>query len=623
MILKCFQKVYYSRFLDEITMGYDVLLIQPPFGSIDMPSVGLSTLNAVLKHSHISSKIIYGNMIYARFIDHKTPSLYHRMGLVQSTSLAGEWVFASEAFQSRVHKQQEYVKNYLDPSVVVPMLGEKISFDELKEAKSKVQEFINQLVQVILTSQPVIVGFSSLFQQTCASIAIAKALKEKDSKIVTVMGGGNCLEPMSNAIKEVTKGVIDYIFEGEAEFEFLEFCKKILEGRKEEYNGKRVIRCQPVMELDLLPIPDYSDYFEQLKEYGIKIEAIKLPFESSRGCWWGQRSNCLFCGLNGTTIQYRRKSNERIIEEIEYLTQKYDVEYLQATDNIMPRDLPESLYSNYKPPKKLKTIYYEVKPTLSFDQLFNLEKSAVNSLQPGLESLNDHLLKLLRKGLTGTNNIRFLRDCKTLGIRTDWNLLYSIPGERKEDYEDIIRIIPKIYHLRPPDYLGPINIQRYSPLFNEPERYGIKEVRPVESYSYIFPKETNLNDLALYFDGEFNTVFKGQLKERFYSEVDKWRSAWKDGDPPSLQMIKITDDFYLIEDSRKGQNKIKVLTKDYYTIISRLREPMTVNKCKNMFELEEIEHYYKNLLKWGLIIEIGDRVVSLVCEPIRALSSKH
>ncbi|MHA1973714.1 MAG: RiPP maturation radical SAM C-methyltransferase [Candidatus Hodarchaeales archaeon] len=600
-------------------MHYDVLLIQPPFGSIDMPSLGLSTINAVLKANQISSKVIYSNMIYTRLLDQKFPGLYHRLGLVQSTSLAGEWVFASKAFNSDNLMNKEYLQGYYETGVVVPMLGDIVEISEIEMAKTKVDPFIKQIIELIVSYNPKIVGFSSLFQQTCSSIAIAQKIKEKIPKVITVLGGSNFLDPMSIAITEVTTDIIDYIFEGEAEFEFLEFCQRIIENKEAFDSNKRVIKCQPVMNLDSLPIPDYNDYFEQLEEYKIKLEAIKLPFESSRGCWWGERVNCLFCGLNGMTIQYRRKSNARIIEEIEHLTQKYDVQYLQATDNIMPQDLPASLYSNYKPPARLKTIYYEVKPTLNFDQLSYLEKSAVNSLQPGLESLNDHLLKLLRKGITGTNNIRFLRDCKTLGIRTDWNLLYAIPGETVDDYYDIMRIIPKISHLRPPDYIGPINIQRFSPLFNEPEKYGIKNIRPVKSYSYVFPKETNLNDLALYFDGEFDTIFKGELKKKFYNEVEMWRNKWKSGEPPTLQMIKLTKDFYLVEDSRSGEAKVRVLTRFYYSVLTRLREPKMIDKVKDNLEKEGLNNYYNKLLEWDFIVEIGRRVVSLVCEPLRAL----
>jgi radical SAM superfamily enzyme YgiQ (UPF0313 family) len=52
--------------------------------------------------------------------------------------------------------------------------------------------------------------------------------------------------------------------------------------------------------LDSLPIPDYTEYFEELKECGLenKFSKTVIPYESSRGCWWGEKTMCTFCGVN-------------------------------------------------------------------------------------------------------------------------------------------------------------------------------------------------------------------------------------------------------------------------------------------------------------------------------------
>ena len=588
-----------------------VVLIQPPFGTLDMPSVGLSTLKASLTRFNIDSTIIYASNLFARLL--RNIDLYNRLSLIQSTSLAAEWIFATEAFPNSSQKHLEYFEKILRPNVSVPMLGTLVTAEELLEARSIVKNFLTLLTKEILAFHPRIVGFSTLFQQTCPSLAIAKYLKEVSPELITVLGGGNCFYPMNQALKEISSPIIDFIFEGEADFAFKDFCVNLLQNDG-QLPTNSLIEFTPAIDLDLLPFPDYDDYFAQLQETGITLPTKKIGFESSRGCWWGQKTNCLFCGLNGPSLQYKRKSLARIQEEIEHLSTKYQPDYLQATDNIMPKDLPTGL-SNLKLPPNLKTIYYEVKPTLTFDELNLLEKSRINALQPGIESLNDHLLQLLRKGLTGANNVRFLRDCKTLGIRTDWNLLYAIPGEQKDDYEDIIRIIPKITHLRPADYIGPINIQRYSPLFNEPEKYEICNIKPVEAYSHVFPDDTNTENLALYFDSEFKTIFQGNLKNRLTTEVEKWKQSWQSSDPPSLRVIMLNEDYYLVEDSRKRKLNPKVLTKDYFSILHRLLEPDLIRKVRLEVEQAGLEDLYRDLLSWDFIVEIGTRVVSLLCYP--------
>ncbi len=46
-------------------------------------------------------------------------------------------------------------------------------------------------------------------------------------------------------------------------------------------------------------------------------DRIFVPYETSRGCWWGQKKHCTFCGLNPLGMNYRAKSPERAVEIID------------------------------------------------------------------------------------------------------------------------------------------------------------------------------------------------------------------------------------------------------------------------------------------------------------------
>ena len=59
-----------------------------------------------------------------------------------------------------------------------------------------------------------------------------------------------------------------------------------------------------------------------------------------------------------------------------------------------------------------------------------------------------------------------------------WNLLCGFPGERPEDYEETARLIPLITHLQPPSSVSRFRLDRFSPMFENPEKYGITEVAP-------------------------------------------------------------------------------------------------------------------------------------------------
>src|SRR6185503_17197707 len=67
-----------------------------------------------------------------------------------------------------------------------------------------------------------------------------------------------------------------------------------------------------VLDLDEVPAPDYEPYYRQLRAHpATAAVSPTLLVETSRGCWWGVRSHCTFCGLNGATMAFRSKTPDR------------------------------------------------------------------------------------------------------------------------------------------------------------------------------------------------------------------------------------------------------------------------------------------------------------------------
>ena len=76
--------------------------------------------------------------------------------------------------------------------------------------------------------------------------------------------------------------------------------------------------------MDALPYPDFDDYFARHAASPLEeeIEAL-LFFETSRGCWWGEKHHCKFCGLNGSRLAYRSKYPRRAVDELVYLHRRH------------------------------------------------------------------------------------------------------------------------------------------------------------------------------------------------------------------------------------------------------------------------------------------------------------
>ena len=116
-----------------------------------------------------------------------------------------------------------------------------------------------------------------------------------------------------------------------------------------------------------------------------------------------------------------------------------------------------------------------------------LREAGIRTLQPGIESFSDAVLALMRKGVSGLQNIQLLKWCKELGIEPYWNILWGFPGEPPEEYARMADLVPLLSHLQPPIGYGSIRLDRFSPNFADAERLGFTDVRPLAPYGHVYP----------------------------------------------------------------------------------------------------------------------------------------
>ncbi len=593
----------------------DVVLIQPPFALLDQPSLGLSNLKTILVENNIKTEIIYANLL---FLGRISPRLYHQIQISPAEEMIADWLFATAAFPSASEKHKRYEQYLRTQKIsIVEFSAKFVQMENVLKIKKEIQPFIDELVGRILTRHPKIVGLSCGITKTFACIALANALKKINPEIITVLGGQKFPESMGQKLMQIAPS-IDYIFSGEADFEFLQFCSNILNHNK--FPDTHFIDCKPVEDLNSLPYPDYSDFLEQFEKFGTKDLKAKGPaviFESSRGCWWGHSSHCCFCGLDESSIHFRTKSPERIRKEIIALYNKYKVLNFYASDNILAKNFPTQVFKEFEKPRGLRGLFYEARPNMTFEDLQIMKRAGSNSIQPGLENLNDHLLLLLNKRTTALNNIRFLRDCRSLSMFAFWNFLYAIPGETSEDYLEILDLIPFIAHLQPPVNFNAVRLMRYSPLYEEHEKYEIKDIHPLDGYSSLFPDTENIDDLAWIFTGNYRTAFSSNpdLKERLSNAIKNWQNQFYK-DNPSLTLKKESDNSYTIEDTRPiAKISTQTLDEGHVQILKLLETPRQDQTIDSHLKSRELQQNLDELREWGYVLSNKNRFLALPTAP--------
>ncbi|NRQ40661.1 RiPP maturation radical SAM protein 1 [Nonomuraea sp. NN258] len=292
----------------------------------------------------------------------------------------------------------------------------------------------------------------------------------------------------------------------------------------------------PYSRLDDSPPPDYGEYFDRAESLGLLAPAehreVWIPFESARGCWWGAKHHCTFCGLNGTSMAFRAKSPERVAAELAEQARRYRSFRFEAVDNILDPRYLEELFprlrdSDYE-------LFYEVKANLSRAQLKRLAESGVRHIQPGLESLSTPVLRLMRKGVTAAQNVNVLRWAQHYGIEVSWNLLWGFPGERADDCAAQAALIPHLAHLRPPESAARIWLERFSPLYSRPEEFPVRHRRPDPGYRHVYPAEVDLEKVAYFFEHEFEHALPDVAYEELGQAAADWAAAWSGARRPVL-----------------------------------------------------------------------------------------
>lgn len=331
------------------------------------------------------------------------------------------------------------------------------------------------------------IGLTSTFEQTSASIALLRAVRDLHPEIVTVLGGANCEGEMADGLQSL-QAPVDFLFSGECEEVFPDFLDNLTRG---PLPRAKVIRGSPNRRLELLPRPDFSEYFQQVQPLlvsgQLNLADLMIVYESSRGCWWGEKQHCTFCGLNGEGMTSRSKAATSVIDDLVFMSQKYGVNRFLMADNIMPHEYFASLVPQLSAMNTDLQLFYEQKANLTMRNIVALMSAGITAIQPGIESLSTPLLRRMRKGVSASQNIMLLRYAMAAGMYLEWNLLWGFPGDSVLEYSDMSELLPLLCHLQPPSGLWHISLDRFSPYHVNPTAFGIENLRPFSCYQQIYP----------------------------------------------------------------------------------------------------------------------------------------
>lgn len=608
-----------------------ILFVVMPWHSLHLPSLGTGILSTIV-HEHRSAtrysvETLYANLQWAHYLEQATggavtPAKYALLGEDLFFQATGEWIFTPALHEDPEWKLTEYCSAFE---------GSREDLDLALAAYRVSAGFIDRVVDEIVAKAPDIVGLTSVFQQNVASLALAKQLKKRAPHITVIMGGSNCDGVQGPALHR-NYPFLDFVFSGESDHAFKRFLEH-LEGEiaiekvpnvswRDAGGASVTNRHGQLPKASDFVIPFHDDYFTQAMESPVAhhIEP-NIVAESARGCWWGQKHHCTFCGLNGMGMVYRSKDPEVFLAELDYLIRRHQSLDVVLADNILDMKYLTTVLPAIAARQWDVRIHYEIKANFKREQLEALRDAGVWHIQPGIESLSTTVLKIMDKGTTGPQNVKLLRECEELNLTTTWNLLAGFPGEVEEDYRHIERQIPALVHLQPPSGATRLAVERFSPYFND-RSLGFAERRPSLYYSMLYglPRE-EVEDIVYIFDDDKAGV-EDEVIDDMQRAVETWHIAYKSG---STLIKHDTGDSIIIEDRRSGWPKRDHALRDpgsakLYRALARPQSLAALATTAALAEAGETEGSIAGKIAGfiadGLVFEDGGSFIALATDKI-------
>jgi ribosomal peptide maturation radical SAM protein 1 len=618
---------------------YRISLVNLPFAPIHIPSLALLQLQAVTERacgSDVRIRIIDATHDTADFLGIE---LYTQIAGNLDANMAGlgDWFFRECAFPQSPHNEQAYFMRFFrTPGTFVA-----VHRDQIRRKRHDAGQLLGEIIDRYQLDEDDLVGFTSMFCQTVAACAMARELKRRAPRIITVMGGANCESPMGEAIVEAVD-VIDFVFSGPALKSFPALVAHLVAGEDPARHAINGVLSKRNTSRDRRHLPmaghsdcagasalgderdineplevDYTPFLAGFEaRFGGKLRP-SLPFETSRGCWWGAKAHCTFCGLNGQSMAYRAMQPDLAVAQFQRLFGYAGrLARLQSVDNILPREYLTEVLPRLSPPDSIH-MFYEVKADLSLAELKVLARAHVTEIQPGIEALSTSTLKLMKKGTSAFQNVSFIKHCMEVGIRPDWNLLVGFPGEQESVYEKYLRDIPRLTHLPPPHGAFPIRFDRFSPYYMRAREYGL-DLHAHDWYRFVYPFDDGiLERLAYYFlnhdvgAGYLHAVAK-HLRSLQRAVAD-WRAAWNDTARRPALVLRDESGSSVVSDSRPAFAGTHVLTESQVRILRELTHPQRVDALTTRFG-QSASSDVRYLLERGLLFEEDGRLLALLAD---------
>ncbi|MFN8463904.1 MAG: RiPP maturation radical SAM C-methyltransferase [Caldilineaceae bacterium] len=611
-----------------------VLLVSMPWTTLTEPSLGLSLLRAILDGKGIPCRVWHLNLFMLQYLRADT---YNALANVFALN---DFLFGGVLDPHVSHRQERWLRLKTKQLLRFGLIDEQahggsegVVAKLLHLRQEVIPTWLQGCADTIAQSPATLVGFTCMFDQTIASVALAKLVKQRAPGKLIALGGYAVRSPTADAVMRSFQW-IDAVCDGEGDavIERLALASGgqipladvpgIVTG---SFSGApRHHPSAPAADLNALPPPNFDDFFQDVRTlsaaHAVDVAVEYLPLENSRGCWWGAKHHCVFCGIRQEDLAFRSCDADKVLDAMQSLSERYGITSFRFSDYILPSQYYKTLLPELARRGRPYRIISEMKANIDAQRFALLARAGFQEVQPGIESFHSSVLQRMDKGVSAIQNVHTLLLGKRHGVYIHYNLLYGFPGDTAAEYEAQIQGLARLGHLDPPATRVLVQVTRYAPLQTDPQRFGIPTAHYEPSYELIlseaYMRETqfSLDDFCYYYDRPFGNSPRLQ---RLYEAIDTLVDAWKVEHRRRrvyLEYVRAGDGLE-IHDGRRLPQAVIQLDEHAARVYLACSEPISIKtlaaQAGSDAERAGLAEILRRLDEHQLIFREDDRVVAL------------
>jgi ribosomal peptide maturation radical SAM protein 1 len=612
----------------------DVVFLVPPMYPAFQPMLAASQLKACLVHAGFSTDVAYFNIEFQERLG-VIASILNDVSDCSESGRLGDYLFAHVLFDKTDSELSSYA-DFFEASAIGSGLLKLLSYwspaPDLKLALEcmihQVRLWLPRAVQRLVAANPRYLAASTSFQTLPSTMLLLREFKKARPDVPTIVGGWNCAGPAAERILALFPQV-DHVCDGEGDLALPELLRALRDGETPTIPGflgrssgpgqagpAKILSGQ---QMDETPFPDHSDFFRTLDAHpGVKRTlGISLPMQNSRGCLWGQKHHCVFCGIRDLELTYREKSQDRSIAEIRWLLDTYGDRAVGITfsDNTTsPKQLRRFMPALSEAIPDLPPVWSEAQANLRREDIVLLRRANIREITVGIESLDSEALALMNKGSKPSINLQTLKWGDEHGVFIAWYWLVGFMGEGDSGAR-VADVIKQIVHLRPPQNgkVTPISIPRFSPYFERPVEYGIDDLNAHSVYQLIYPfAQDDLNSIAYYKVSPTQSA----AAQEIYASSKQLGEYWVQhhGTSHLLSFRTVKRDYVL--DTRPGRrrllSRLRGVDRDLYRLCDAAKaRAALVSALADRYSEEQVGAALEKLVARGLLLQTGNKYLAL------------